>query len=238
MSKHTKTIEIGELLKCQNPDCGQMFRWFSYNSTIKPKFCPRCKALKKFQQDRIRYNKKMLEQSNFYSSRNKNLQKKDLPPIRNKNDKIILSPHKRFYQSPAWKWFSKFILIINTFDEENTLVRCCTCGKIMKINSRKSHVGHYIKVFDGNSTNYAVAFVEANTGPQCLRCNKYMGGRQDEMAIWIMKKYGQDTLDKLNQLKKLPLRLTNAYLQEIADDYKMKFKNYLKEHNLRDPWKK
>jgi hypothetical protein len=233
-------IEIGELLKCQNPKCQTEFRWVPHNSTIKPKFCPRCTALKKFEQDRITYNKKMLERSNLASYRSKFQQKRDKYPIKGKNGREVkkTTPKDKFYKSSAWRWFSRYILLTNTIDKGSITVRCCTCGKLMRIDSRECHVGHYIKVFDGNSTNYAIAFVEANTGPQCLRCNKFMGGRQDEMAVWIKNKYGQDTLDKLYELKRLPLKLTDAYLQEIADEYKKKFYSYLKENNLQNPWKK
>ncbi|MCF8299354.1 MAG: recombination protein NinG [Saprospiraceae bacterium] len=227
MNKYTKnsTIETGQLLRCEK--CGRSSRWIPYNSTIKPKLCRLC------------YNKSLLERSNLAARKWKSKQKPGKYTIRNKNGrKVLKSPHKRFYRSTAWKWFSRYILITNNVDRDSVTIRCSTCGKLMLINSKECHVGHYIRVFDGNSTNYSTAFVEANTAPQCLRCNKYMGGRQDEMAKWITEKYDLKTLQELWELKKLPLKLDAAYLKEVADRYKEKYHNYLREHNIEDPWKK
>ena len=225
MNKYTKTIEEGIILHCEK--CGKPFRWVPHNSTIKPKLCRFC------------YNKFMLERSNLAARKWKSKQKSYKYTIKDKNGrKAIKSPKERFYRSTAWKWFSRYILITNTIDVTGTTVRCSTCGKWMAVNSKNCHVGHYIKVFDGNSTNYSTAFVEANTAPQCLRCNKYMGGRQDEMAVWIKEKYGLKTLQELWELKKLPLKLDAAYLKEIADTYKKKYQNYIREYNIDDPWKK
>jgi hypothetical protein len=181
-------IEIGKLLKCQNPECQTEFRWIPRNSTIKPKFCPRCTALKKFEQDRITYNKKMLERSNLASYRSKFQQKRDKYPIKKKNGaKAIKTPKDGFYKSTAWKWFSRYILITNTIDKDSITVRCCTCGKLMRIDSRECHLGHY---------------------------------------------------DELHDIKRLPLKLDDAYLSEISETYRKKFYNYLKENNLQNPWKK
>ncbi len=233
-------IEIGELLKCQNPKCQTEFRWVSHNSTIKPKFCPRCTALKKFEQDRITYNKKMLERSNLASFRSKFQQKTGKYPIKDKNGRKVIktSSKGKFYKSAAWRWFSRYVLLTNIIDKTGLTVKCCTCGKLMRIDSREAQLGHYVKVQDANSTNYSTAFVEANTAPQCLRCNKFMGGRQDEMAQYLKKKYGAQIIDELHDLKRLPLKLDDAYLSEIAEKYKHKFKDYLKEHNLQNPWKR
>lgn len=233
----TTILKEGKLLKCQQ--CGTDFRWIPRNSTIKPKFCPRCTALKKFQQDKIRYNKKMLERSNLASHKSRYQQKRDRYLIKKKNGrKAIKTPHERFYKSTAWRWFSRYVLITNTIDKEGITVQCCTCGKWMAVNSRECHLGHYIKVFDGNSTNYAIAFVIPDTGPQCVQCNHYRGGRQDEMAQYLKKKYGPGIIDELHELKRLPLKLDDAYLAEVADTYRKKFYDYLQEHNLKNPWKK
>jgi hypothetical protein len=227
MNKYTKPITIKEqeweTTRCKV--CGNPFR---HNPRYpKPSMCKMC------------HNKYWLEKSNLAARKWRSKQKMDKYTIRQKNNrKTLKSPHKRFYSSPAWKWFSRYNLIINTIDTTGATVQCCTCGKWMKVNSRECHLGHYIKVFDGNNTNYAIAFVEADTGPQCLKCNKYMGGRQDEMAQWIKKKYGIKTLQELWEIKKLPLKLDDVYLKEIADKYRGKYYNYLREYNIQDPWKK
>jgi len=216
-------IEVGELITCKN--CGTKFRWIP-RSTIRPKYCLKC------------HNKRLLSHSNFYHKDNTE-DKLSKYIIRQKNGlKRLKTPRERFYSYTAWKWFSKYILIINSIDITGTTTQCCTCGQWMSVNTKNCQVGHYIKVFDGNSSNYSTAFRETNVGPQCVQCNKNMGGRQDEMAVWIKNKFGQEALDELYKLKKIPLHLDDAYLQKIADEYKKKFYDYLKEHNLKNPWGK
>jgi hypothetical protein len=230
------TIQEGELLKCNN--CESEFRWIPRNSTIKPKICPRCQKLKDFENKR-KYNQKMLSRSTLVRYNKRTDQKPGKYTPKNKSGlKRKKTAKDRFYKSAAWKWFSRYILISSSIDVTGTTVQCCTCGKWMNVTSRDCHVGHYVKVFDGNSTNYSTAFVEANTAPQCSQCNRYNGGRQDEMAVFIDKKHGEGTVTWLMELKRLPLKLDGAYLEEIKETYKEKFKNCLEQRGINDPWKK
>lgn len=219
-------LKEGKLITCE---CGYQFRWKpSHNNPIPPKKC------------RICYNTEMLMKSNLATKKWKSKHKPDKSLIKGKNGREIknTASKDKFYKTSAWRWFSRYILLTNTIDKDSITARCCTCGKLMRIDSRECHLGHYIKVKDANSTNYSTAFVETNVAPQCLRCNKYMGGRQDEMAQYLKKKYGPNIIDELHVLKKLPLKLDDSYLAEIAESYKKKFYSYLKEYNLQNPWKK
>jgi hypothetical protein len=108
----------------------------------------------------------------------------------------------------------------------------------MAVNSRQAQAGHYVKVNDANSTNYSTAFIEANVNPQCEACNRHRGGVMDEMASYIEKKHGEGTVKQLMELKKLPLKLDDAYLAEIADTYRKKFYKELEQRGIENPWKK
>jgi hypothetical protein len=229
-------IQVGEKTICK--ECGNEFRQPPVNSTIKRKICPRCQKLKDFEKKR-EYNQKLLAQSNLFNpGKRSGFKPGKYTPKKKSGLNGKKTPKDRFYKSAAWKWFSRYILIISTIDVTETTTQCCTCGKWMAVNSRNCHVGHYVKVFDANSTNYATALVEVNTGPQCDHCNHYRGGVMDEMASYIEKKHGKGTVKQLMELKKLPLKLDDAYLAEIADTYRKKFYKELEQRGIENPWKK
>jgi endogenous inhibitor of DNA gyrase (YacG/DUF329 family) len=237
MKHKTSTIKEGIEIQCK--ECGEKFRWHPnpYN-TIKPKICPRCKRLKDFQKKME--NQNLLSQSNLYRKNGRSQFKPGQYTPKNKKagNKLKTPPKKKFYSSRAWRFFSRYVLITNTINNDGMTVQCCTCGKLMNINSSECHLGHYVKVFDGNSTNYATAFVIPNTGPQCVKCNRYHGGRQDIMAQWIEKKYGEGTVNQIMDMKRLCFKLDAYTLSETADLYEKKFKKFLEDNNLQNPWKK
>jgi hypothetical protein len=231
-------IHEGEQLICKL--CGETFRKPHNNSTINPKLCHRCQSLKDFEsKKRRKENKKLLSQSNLmgYNKRS-GFKPGKYTPNKKKVKNKLKTPKERFYKSTAWRWFSRCILLKNTIDKKGTTTRCCTCGKLMLVNSRNCHVGHYIKVFDGNNTNYSTAFLELNVGPQCDQCNHYRGGSMDEMAVYIKNKHGKDTMEKLMEIKRQPMKLDAALLEDISSKYKAKFKDILEEKGIQNPWKK
>ena len=231
-------IYEGEQLICKL--CGETFRKPYNNSTINPKICPRCQALKDFESKKRReMNKQLLSQSNLmgYNKRS-GFKPGKYTPNKKKVKNKLKSPKDRFYKSAAWRWFSRCILLENTIDEKGITVRCCTCGKLMLVNSRNCHVGHYIKVFDGNSTNYSTALLEINVAPQCDKCNHYRGGCMDEMAAYIENKHGKGTVERLMELKRQAMKLDATLLEDISNKYKAMFKKILEEKEIQTPWKK
>jgi hypothetical protein len=49
-----------------------------------------------------------------------------------------------------------------------------------------------------------------------------MGGRQDDMALYIVRLYGKDCLTELMQLKYQTKKHTRVELEEMIDKYKKK----------------
>ena len=182
----------------------------------------------------------MLSRSNLYNSDKRNGFKsgKYTPKKKSGLNGKKTGNKNKFYKSTAWKYFSRYILISSTIDVTGTTTQCCTCGKWMAVNSRQAQAGHYVKVNDANSTNYSTAFVEANVNPQCEACNRHRGGVMDEMASYIEAKHGEGTVKRLMELKKLPLKLDDAFLSEIADTYRKKFYEVLEQKGIENPWKK
>lgn len=145
------------------------------------------------------------------------------------------SPRQRFYASTAWKHFSQYVLLF--YADENLEVRCSTNpALIYKITDKRICVGHFIKVFDANSSNYSTAFLFINVGPQSTQEN-LNGGNEIEMAKWVEKTHGLGTVEFLNNEKHKPFKLDKYTLDEIAKKYLALKNEELKHRGIRNPWK-
>lgn len=146
------------------------------------------------------------------------------------------TPRELFYSSTAWRHFSQYILL--KYADENLEVRCSTDPSLIyPVNSKFICVGHWIKVFDSNSTNYSVAFDERNVLPQSVQQNIHFSGNMEEMSKAINRIHGEGTTDILLAKKRESFRLDKSTLDEIATIYKQKKKELLTERNIKSPWK-
>ena len=93
--------------------------------------------------------------------------------------------------------------------------KCEYCGKNTTLNS------HHIF----SRSNRSVRWDERNVHPQCRRDNHFMGGRQDDYARFIIKKYGQNNFDELMRLKYTTVKHTRSDLEEMIELYKEKLEN-------------
>ena len=145
------------------------------------------------------------------------------------------SPVYRFYHSSAWVNFSHYVLL--HYADENLMVQCSTNPSVYcEIYKKEICVGHYIKVFDTNSTNYATAFEFRNVGPQS-KVENDNGGNMPVMEQWIEKTHGSGTVEELKQLKRQHFRLDKYTLDEISKKYLALFNEELKRRGIRNPWK-
>jgi hypothetical protein len=188
--------------------------------------CPECeKEKRRISSEKLRAkNKALLEQSTFAT------RKVAKNGLKSKKKKF------NFYKTTAWKWFSRYVLLY--YANKNGIVRCATSGRLMKINSRSCHTGHFIKVNDMNSTNYYTAFDFRNVAPQYYQDNRYGGGRMDLMREFLVTQHGEEAIKDLEQKRKIPFHLDTYTLNKIADEYKAKFYALLEERNIENPWKK
>jgi hypothetical protein len=92
----------------------------------------------------------------------------------------------------ADRLFSQYIRRFHA--DEGGTVSCVSCGKLM--HWKESENGHYIK-----RGHLSLRYDERNCAPQCTRCNRYMGGNQDEYAVYLVKKYGPGIIEELHALK-------------------------------------
>lgn len=102
--------------------------------------------------------------------------------------------------------------------DENGLVKCVTCGRIMKwkMPDGSCHTGHY------QSRGFSsVRFMPENCGVQCVKCNTYLEGRKVDFRAHLVKLHGEETVSKIDLLSKLPnKRLSDFELNEIAKHFK------------------
>ena len=145
------------------------------------------------------------------------------------------TPRKRFYTSTAWKHFSQYVLLY--YADENLEVRCSTNPSLIyKITDKRICVGHFIKVFDSNSSNYSTAFLFVNVAPQSTQEN-LRGGNEIEMSKWIEKTHGEGTVAFLNDEKHKPFKLDKYTLDEIAKKYLNLKNELLTIRQIKNPWK-
>jgi hypothetical protein len=111
-----------------------------------------------------------------------------------------------------------------------------TCGAILRINSKKCHVGHFVKVFDGMKTNFATAFEFTNVAPQCFKDNRFFSGKPDIMEKWLIGQHGQKEIDKLHIKKYNHCKLDAFTLDYWEVHYKKLFDQQVKLKG--NPWLK
>lgn len=98
--------------------------------------------------------------------------------------------------------------------DEGGTVECVTCGKLM--HWKESHAGHFIK---RQHRGGGLRHHPLNVHVQCVRCNVYMGGQQDEYAAYILRKYGAETLDELMRIKHIISKPDRSFLEEQISRY-------------------
>lgn len=92
-------------------------------------------------------------------------------------------------------------------------VKCYTCATIK--HWKELQCGHYV-----TRTITNLRFNPLNTHPQCVGCNLFNQGRLDEYALHLIKDYGPDILQQLNDLKRI--KMTNkevrAHLMSVIEN--------------------
>lgn len=141
---------------------------------------------------------------------------------------------KKIYDYPAWRWFARYIKLIHC--NSQGIVKCATSGRYFHVSSKNLHAGHYIKVYDGNSTNLSVAFHIINVMPQCRQDNVYAGGKQDIMMKSIIKIWGEDAFDDMVLISKSPAFLKQSDYTSLAKKYREKTYQLLKEKGIKKWW--
>ena len=139
---------------------------------------------------------------------------------------------KQFYNTPAWRWLSRYVKLYHS--QDGLIVACMTCNRSwMPVKDKNTHAGHLIKFTDSKS----VCLEFENVGVQCYRCNRHQGGKQDILRRKLSQIHGLEAIDKLYIQKNNFMKLDKFVLDYYAQFYKEKFDQLLIERNIKDPWR-
>lgn len=141
---------------------------------------------------------------------------------------------KEFYKTKAWRFLSRFVKLY--YANSEGYVQCSTSGIWMPVNDKKTHCGHFIKVFDGTKTNMSVAFEFENLAPQSHQDNVYSGGKPDIMKEWLIREHGQEKIDKLLIKKHNTCKIGAFELEYFGNTHEKLFKKLVEKRGF-NPWK-
>jgi hypothetical protein len=105
--------------------------------------------------------------------------------------------------------FSKYI---RKKYEIDGFVACVTCRVKMEIP--KAQAGHFIR-----RSIYSLRYSEDNVFPQCYRCNVLMHGNYPSFSLYLIRRFGQAHLEKLEEESKKLTKTSLGFYQEIIDKF-------------------
>jgi len=138
----------------------------------------------------------------------------------------IGKPYKQIKEDTLWRWFSRYIRLRDS--DNYGMVVCVTCGK--NLFWKDSQAGHF-----RSAGKKATKYHEQNVHNQCNQCNHKLwgGGMAGEYAIYLDKRYGPGTAEKLINLSKVIKGGIQPYMYKtVSDHYRMKVRGLLKEKGL------
>ena len=119
-------------------------------------------------------------------------QKAKVNTLKPKSKKMTISR----LREKVWTVFSKYTRLK---DAVGGYVKCITCGKLLQaVGKAECEAGHY--EHGKNKEHY---FNEDNVHPQCTRCNRYLSGNLRHYTLFMLDEYGQDTINRLMNSKKV-----------------------------------
>lgn len=198
--------------KCKLPDCSEPKMKKPGNNKFYFPFCQQHQitaVLSKLKEERLK-------------------DKAELEKVRQNGKKTAV---ERFYQSTAWKWCSKYVLLY--YADEDLNVRCATSPHLIyRVTDKEIHAGHYYKA----DQHKAVAFEFKNLFPQSYSDNVHFSGKPEIAKEWIEKTHGTGTVEWLDVKKNETYKLDADEFEKISSFYKAKFKQLLKERKIKNPW--
>lgn len=127
-------------------------------------------------------------------------------------------------KNKAWRQFSIFIRTRDClkYTGDPTEGMCVTCK--LWFPFKELQAGHFV----GGRTN-ALLFDEEIVHTQCARCNLYLKGNYQAYTLFMLKKHTEEEVEELLSRKFKTLKLTEQDFLDIAELYKQKTLDLLKE---------
>jgi hypothetical protein len=144
----------------------------------------------------------------------------------------------------AWQWMSRWVRlkdVLDTarrfgFDKRDMMAQCFTCGAFVCVTKRGGgQAGHFRSRGHGGSSG--LYFDERAIRVQCAKCNAWRQGRPDEFREGLVDEYGEETVQELERLHKMPSRWGPKDYPLLTMLYKREVETLLEENGLRKWWK-
>ena len=103
------------------------------------------------------------------------------------------------------------------------VVSCITCGKLMMFNDKDSQGGHWI-----SRHHTALLFCSRNVNVQCGYFCNGQGGKPVEYRQWLVNEYGEDAVKELEQMKR-----SRKYSLEELVKMRMGWMDEIRKHTKR-----
>jgi len=97
--------------------------------------------------------------------------------------------------------------------DANGIVKCVTCGH--RDHWKNMDCGHFV-----SRKNHSVRWDETNAAPQCVTCNRILGGMPYEFEDYLVDKYGRDEVECLKARGHSTLKLMEWELESMITTYK------------------
>jgi len=211
------TIETRyRLIKCQEPECKNTFRWNGYG--IKPKRCMTCENLRHFEKQK-QYAQNAIQKKKAAWEENGKSRK---PARTQKKHKRTLWENKPTHSLIHHVQYN----IVNPYirARDNTIFKgeCISCS-----DEKLMEAGHRFAVGDYPG----IRFLISNIHGQGTNCNQFLNGNIEEFDKGIKKRFGGKYLEILHQTAELyqhgHIKLMRSEIIEIGRTYK-----YLHENKL------
>jgi hypothetical protein len=98
------------------------------------------------------------------------------------------------------------------------LAVCVSCGAVKLW--KEQQCGHFV-----SRIYLATRWHEKNAAVQCGACNVLRRGNYAEYTAYMLRKYGQEVIDELIRLKRQPVKMTAAELEEKIQFYQQKLES-------------
>lgn len=110
--------------------------------------------------------------------------------------------------------FSKFIRLRDCQNNG----RCISCGASIRYDT--CDAGHFIP-----RKHMSTRFDETNVNAQCRLCNRGRDGNSIDYEKGLIRKYGENILEDLRELKNRPLKLSQSEMRDLIKHYKQQQKS-------------
>lgn len=115
----------------------------------------------------------------------------------------------------AWDLFSIWVRQRKVDDDvmPEGANKCVTCG-VIENWKYGLQAGHYI-----HGKNWMSGMDERNVWPQCVKCNKYLSGNAIPYSQFLLKKYGINIIETLQELRCQGWKPSRQELEDIVKRY-------------------